>query len=205
MLSLVAQRKADEIGDQLLLLEHSPVITLGRTADPKHLLVDSSELLVQGIELVQCGRGGEITYHGPGQLVAYAIMKLAEGRRDLHRFLRDLEEVVIRSLAAMGVESSRVAGKTGVWISPSQKICSIGVRASSWVTSHGLALNLANTQSGFANIRPCGLDGVEMVNLIEFLPTKPDSIRKLRAGVEHQLILAMQEVFGCSAGVSASI
>lgn len=201
MLSLVAQRKGDEIDDQLLLLEHAPVITLGRTADPKHLLVDSIQLESQGIELVQCGRGGEITYHGPGQLVAYAIMKLSEGRRDLHRFLRDLEEAVILTLAALGVTASRVSGKTGVWISPSQKICSIGVRASSWVTSHGLALNLANTQSGFANIRPCGLDGVEMVNLIDFLPSRPDSVQQLRADVEQRLILAMQEVFGCSAQI----
>jgi lipoyl(octanoyl) transferase len=142
---------------------------------------------------------GEITYHGPGQLVAYAIMKLAEERRDLHRFLRDLEEVVILSLAALGVEASRVSGKTGVWISPFQKICSIGVRASSWVTSHGLALNLADTQSGFAHIRPCGLDGVEMVNLIDFLPSKPASVQELRATAERQLIVAMEKVFGCSA------
>jgi lipoyl(octanoyl) transferase len=199
MLSLVAQRKADEIDDQLLLLEHAPVITLGRTADPKHLLVEPFQLEAQGIDLVQCGRGGEITYHGPGQLVAYAIMKLAEERRDLHRFLRDLEEVVILSLAALGVEASRVSGKTGVWISPFQKICSIGVRASSWVTSHGLALNLADTQSGFAHIRPCGLDGVEMVNLIDFLPSKPASVQELRATAERQLIVAMEKVFGCSA------
>ncbi len=198
MLDLVAQRKLDEIPDQLLLLEHLPVITLGRTADPKHLLVSQSELLSQGIDLVECGRGGEITYHGPGQLVVYAIIKLLEGRRDLHRFLRDLEEVVMLTLARLGVETIRVPGRTGVWISPNHKICSIGVRASSWVTSHGLALNLFNTRAGFENIRPCGLDEVEMVNLIDYLPEAPTTERQLRSQVEQSLLLATQTVFGYS-------
>lgn len=155
--SLVERRKRAEIEDQLLLLEHSPVYTLGRGASLEHLKDPA-------IQPVRSGRGGEITYHGPGQLVAYPILLLEEGRRDLHRYLRDLEQVVIDLCADYDLRAEREAGKTGVWIG-GKKLASIGVRASSWVTSHGVAINYGRDLRGFDAIVPCGLQGVEMISL----------------------------------------
>jgi len=154
---LVQRRKRGEIGDQLLLLEHPPVYTLGRGATLEHLKDP-------GIQPVRSGRGGQITYHGPGQLIAYPILLLEEGRRDLHRYLRDLEQVVMDLCQDYGLPTQRKEGKTGVWCGEG-KLASIGVRASSWVTSHGVALNYGPDLSGFAAIVPCGLQGVEMISL----------------------------------------
>jgi len=154
---LVQQRKRDQIEDQLLLLEHPPVYTLGRGAT-------LDNLRDQSIVPVRTGRGGEITYHGPGQLVAYPILWLEVGRRDLHRYLRDLEQVVMDLCQDYGLPTERKEGKTGVWCGKG-KLASIGVRASSWVTSHGVALNYGLDLSGFEAIIPCGLQGVEMISL----------------------------------------
>lgn len=154
---LVGRRKSDEILDQLILLEHPPVYTLGRGASLENLKDKS-------IQPVRTGRGGEITYHGPGQLVVYPILKLEEEKRDLHRYLRDLEQVVIDLCAEYGQAASRNPGKTGVWIE-GKKLASIGVRASSWVTSHGVAINYGRDLSPFQAIVPCGLQGVEMISL----------------------------------------
>ncbi|MBX3168495.1 MAG: lipoyl(octanoyl) transferase LipB [Candidatus Eremiobacteraeota bacterium] len=158
---LVQRRKHDEIGDQLLLLEHPPVYTLGRGASLENLK-DAR------IQPVHTGRGGEITYHGPGQLIAYPILLLEEGRRDLHRYLRDLEQVVIDLCADYDLRAGREAGKTGVWLD-GKKLASIGVRAASWVTSHGVALNYGQDLTGFDPIVPCGLQGVEMISLSQIL------------------------------------
>ena len=158
---MVGRRKRGEIDDHLLLLEHPPVFTLGRAATLENLHIDPT---TAGIELFRSGRGGQITYHGPGQLVAYPILQLEADRRDLHRYLRDLEQVVIDLCLELGVETQRRQGLTGVWVGP-RKLASIGVRASSWVTSHGLALNYTDDLSGFAGITPCGLQGVEMIGL----------------------------------------
>ena len=155
------QRQRGEIPDQLLLLEHPPVYTLGRGASQEHLHVDPATL---GIPLFRTGRGGQITYHGPGQLVAYPILELEESRRDLHRYLRDLEQVVIDLCQDFAVPCQRRQGLTGVWIG-SQKLASLGVRASRWVTSHGVALNYSDELSGFDGITPCGLQGVTMIGL----------------------------------------
>lgn len=155
--SLVERRKRGEIEDQLLLLEHPPVYTLGRGASLENLRD-------QTVQPVRTGRGGEITYHGPGQLVAYPILLLLDGERDLHRYLRDLEQVVIDLCQDYGLEAGREAGKTGVWLD-GKKLASIGVRASSWVTSHGVAINYGRDLSGFDAIVPCGLQGVEMISL----------------------------------------
>lgn len=159
--NLVQQRKRNEIIDQLILLEHPPVYTLGRGASLDHLL-DTT------IQPFRTTRGGEITYHGPGQLVVYPILLLEEGRRDLHRYLRDLEQVVIDLCGDYQVRAERVAGKTGVWVD-GKKLASIGVRAASWVTSHGVALNYGRDLVGFEAIVPCGLQGVEMIGLSHIL------------------------------------
>lgn len=156
---LVQRRKRDEIEDQLILLEHLPVYTLGRGGS-------LDNLKDKRIQPVRSGRGGEITYHGPGQLVAYPILKLEEQRRDLHRYLRDLEQIVIDICADYQVKAQRNPGKTGVWVDQ-KKLASIGVRASSWVTSHGVAINYGHDLTPFEAIIPCGLQGVEMTSLTQ--------------------------------------
>ena len=128
---LVAARQAGEAPDTLLLLEHPPVITLGRSGETQHLLGSEAELERRGVEFVETDRGGDITFHGPGQIVGYAIVDLAARGRDLHRYLRDLESVVIRALAEFGIVAGRVAGLTGVWVGEA-KVAAIGIRVSLW-------------------------------------------------------------------------
>ncbi len=154
---LVEQRRAGEIPDSLLLLEHPHVITLGSGSRPEHVLYDERERTRRGIELYQTGRGGDVTYHGPGQLVGYPILDLKPDRQDLHRYLRDLEEVLIRTTARFGLEGRRSQGMTGVWVG-GKKLAAIGVRVSSgWITSHGFALNVNTDLSFFDSIVPCGI------------------------------------------------
>jgi lipoyl(octanoyl) transferase len=154
---LVSRRRAGEIPDHLLLLEHPHVITLGTSSDASHVLLDADERRLLGIELFETGRGGDVTYHGPGQLVGYPILDLKPDRRDLHRYVRDLEEALIRSLAVYGIEAGRTEGLTGVWVGD-EKIAAIGVRVSSgWITSHGFALNVSSDLSFFDAIVPCGI------------------------------------------------
>ncbi len=155
---LVEQRKRGEIGDQLLLLQHPDVITLGvRTRnDRSHILESDASLAAQGVEVFETGRGGDVTYHGPGQLVGYPIFDLKPDRCDVHRYVRDLEEVLIRSVAEFGITAGRVAGLTGIWVGQ-EKLAAIGVRISRWVTSHGFALNVNTDLSKFGLIVPCGI------------------------------------------------
>lgn len=158
---LVQQRRDGTIADQLLLLEHPPVITLGVKArnDRSHVLASEEVLRAQGVDMHESGRGGDVTYHGPGQLVGYPILHLDEpARRDVHRYVRDLEEMLIRALAEFGIEASRAPGLTGVWVG-SDKVAAIGVRISRWVTSHGFALNVDTDLSRFDLIVPCGIRG----------------------------------------------
>lgn len=153
---LVADRQADRGRDTLLLLEHPPVYTLGRRADRANLLLDEATLAERGIEVVEVDRGGDITYHGPGQLVGYPILRLA-GTRDVVDYVRALEEVLLRTLAMLGVDARRIDGLTGVWVGE-EKIAAIGVRvASGGVTSHGFALNIDPALSDFTGIVPCGI------------------------------------------------
>jgi lipoyl(octanoyl) transferase len=155
---LVRARKAGEIPDQLLLLQHPPVITLGvRTRnDRSHVLANEDVLSARGVEICETGRGGDVTFHGPGQLVVYPIVDLRPDRCDVHRYVRDLEEVVIRTAAQFGVEAARAPGLTGAWVGR-DKIAAIGVRISRWITSHGFALNVNTDLSHFDLIVPCGI------------------------------------------------
>ena len=149
-------RLSGKIHDVVLLNEHNHVYTLGRTADPDHLLADDQELKERGVDVFRIDRGGDVTYHGPGQLVVYPILNLSPARCDVHRFLRDLEEVVIRTLSGYAIAGRRDPDFTGVWAG-SQKICAIGVRVSHWITMHGFALNVNTDLSFFDRIIPCGI------------------------------------------------
>jgi lipoyl(octanoyl) transferase len=154
---LVRQRRAGEVPDTLLLLEHPHVITLGSGSHGENVLVTPEERAARGIELFDTGRGGDVTYHGPGQLVGYPIFDLKPDRQDLHRYLRDIEEALIGVLADFGLSGGRKEGLTGVWVDD-RKIAAIGVRVSSgWITSHGFALNVATDLSMFGTIIPCGI------------------------------------------------
>jgi lipoyl(octanoyl) transferase len=153
---LVAERQSGTVPDTLLLLEHDPVFTLGRNARREHLLLPEPRLREMGFDLFEVGRGGDVTYHGPGQAVGYPILELAPDRRDVHRYVRDLEEVMIRTCRDFGVETRRISGLTGVWIADA-KVGAIGVRIARWVTSHGFALNVDPDLSHFRHIVACGI------------------------------------------------
>jgi len=154
---LASRRRVGDIPDQLLLLEHPHVLTLGSSSREEHVLLSPAELERRGIETFAVGRGGDVTYHGPGQLVGYPILSLSPDRKDLHRYLRDLEEVLILTLAHFGIPAFREEGLTGVWCAGG-KVAAIGVRVSSgWITSHGFALNVDPDLSYFSSIVPCGI------------------------------------------------
>lgn len=176
----VARRQADEIPDTLLVLEHSPVITLGIRARKEHLLIEPEVLARQGIEVHPTPRGGDITYHGPGQLVFYPVMKLAGDEADAHAFVGKLEEIAIRTAADFGVEAYRRKGKTGVWTG-SGKLAAIGVRFKKWVSSHGMSFNVSVDLGGFSPIVPCGLHGEKVTSLKAILGDACPAIRDVRA------------------------
>jgi lipoate-protein ligase B len=165
---LVVRRIADEIPDTLLLLEHEPVVTLGRVARAEHVLVDRERLAQMGVEIHDTDRGGDVTYHGPGQVVGYPIVDLNGLRRDVKWYLEQLEEVMIRTCARYGVEAARRPGMTGAWVG-SEKIGAIGVRVERWVTSHGFAFNVATDLRSFGLIVPCGLQGEGVTSLSALL------------------------------------
>jgi lipoyl(octanoyl) transferase len=156
--ALVDQRRAGEVGDLLLLVEHPHVITLGVRGDGgrSHIVASQEQLVSGGVEVYETGRGGDVTYHGPGQLVGYPIIDLRPDRCDVHRYVRDLEEVLIRTASDFGIHADRVQGLTGVWVGR-EKLAAIGVRLSRWITSHGFALNVATDLDYFNLIVPCGI------------------------------------------------
>jgi lipoyl(octanoyl) transferase len=182
---LVTERQAGRITDTLLLLEHDPVFTLGRNARAEHVLVSEGALRERGFEIFECGRGGDVTYHGPGQLVGYPILDLSPDRCDVHRYVRDLEEVMIRTCADFGLGGAarRIKGLTGCWVGD-QKIGAIGVRIARWVTSHGLAFNVANDLAPFSMIVPCGIRGCAVTSLERLLrrPVALDDVADRLAG-----------------------
>ena len=161
---LAEMRQHDDIPDQFLLLEHPPVITLGRGGDPKNLLASTDTLRRERVRFFETTRGGDITYHGPGQLVGYPILHLGEGNRDVRRFVTKLEEVLIRTVAEYGITATRVDGKRGIWVG-NEKIAAIGVRIARWVTSHGFALNVNTNLEHFRLITPCGLQGTGVTSI----------------------------------------
>jgi lipoyl(octanoyl) transferase len=170
---LVVSRRADG-PDTLLLLEHPPVVTLGRRSDPGHVLLDRKQLEQRGIELFETGRGGDVTYHGPGQLVGYPVLQLPADRRDAHRYLRDLEQALIETVSSYGVEAGRVEGLTGVWVG-NEKLAAIGVRLNTgWITSHGFALNVSIDLESFESIVPCGIENRGVTSLGKLLGRAPE-------------------------------
>jgi lipoyl(octanoyl) transferase len=182
---LVTARRDDAVPDTLLVLEHPPVITLGRAADPDNVVADEPELARRGIEVHDCGRGGDVTYHGPGQLIGYPIVRLGEDRRDAHRYLRDLEQALIDAVAELGVEAARVPGLTGIWVGD-EKLAAIGVRLSAgWITSHGFALNVCPDLSAFTTIVPCGIRGRGVTSLAHLTGNEIDLQRVAEITAPH--------------------
>jgi lipoyl(octanoyl) transferase len=188
--ALVEERRAGLVPDLLLLVEHPPVLTLGVKGDGgrSHILVRPEALAARGIEVFETGRGGDITYHGPGQIVGYPIIDLNPDRRDVHRYVRDLEEVLIRTAGGFGISATRVPGLTGVWVGQ-DKLAAIGVRISRWVTSHGFALNVSTDLTHFDLIIPCGIADRGVTSMARLGSTA--SVRE----VEDRLVEQVCQVF----------
>jgi lipoate-protein ligase B len=205
-LSLIEKRRNEEIDDVLLLLEHPPTFTMGRSGKTEHLLLSQEELKKRGIHFEVISRGGDITYHGPGQLVGYPILDLDKFNRDVHQYLRGIEEVIIRALGDFEIKAERIKGFTGVWVggapntlplyrypSPGrEKIASIGVGIKNWITYHGFALNVNTDLSYFDMMIPCGIQGVKMTSMKKFLGMA-ENIEM--ADVETSVIGAFSKVF----------
>jgi lipoyl(octanoyl) transferase len=180
----VTQRKAGAIPDTLLLLEHPHVYTLGRNAHRENVLVSPTFLRLRGAEVFETDRGGDVTYHGPGQLVGYPILDLTHHRRDIAWFMRSLEEVFIRVAADYGFQARRVAGATGVWVG-NEKLVAMGVHISRWVTSHGFAFNVNTDLRYFDWIVPCGLRDKGVTSLEKLLSRLVDLAEVAERVIEH--------------------
>jgi lipoyl(octanoyl) transferase len=179
---LVEMRQNEELADQLLLLEHPPVITLGRGGRVENLLATPQALAANGVRFFETTRGGDITYHGPGQLVGYPIVHLGEGRRDVRRYVTNVEEVLIRTVGEFGIVATREEGKRGIWVG-NDKIAAIGVRIARWVTSHGFALNVNTDLEHFRLITPCGLQGTGVTSIARLTgqPLEVENVRTIVA------------------------
>src|SRR5712691_12732446 len=199
---MVAARKAsldsaadqDAMGDVLLLCEHSPVITHGRNGKREHLLVSEQVLRQKGVAYFETSRGGDITYHGPGQIVGYPILHLGAIRRDVVWYVRMLEETMIRATAELGITAERIAGKTGIWVravGAEEKLGAIGVHLSRWVTSHGFAYNVSTDLRYFDLIVPCGIAGRKATSLEKLLGR---SVK--REEIAPRIAKYLGEVFG---------
>jgi len=188
--ALVEDRRAGRVGDLLLLVEHPPVLTVGARADAgrSHILSTPEALAARGIDVYETGRGGDITYHGPGQIVGYPIIDLRPDRCDVHRYVRDLEEVLMRVAEDFGVEPSRVRGLTGVWVG-NDKLAAIGVRIARWITSHGFAFNVTTDLASFDLIVPCGIADRGVTSLARL------GCAATCADVEGRLVARFGEVF----------
>jgi lipoyl(octanoyl) transferase len=190
-LALVEDRQRNRVPDVLLLLQHPHVLTLGVRNDGgrRHILASEDQLAARGVEIHESGRGGDVTYHGPGQVVGYPIVDLRPDRCDVHRYVRDLEEVLIRTAADFGVVAERVEGLTGAWVGR-EKLAAIGVRISRWVTSHGFAFNVTTDLTYFDLIVPCGIADRGVTSLERLLGRQLDSYV-----VEGRLVSNFCEVF----------
>ncbi len=198
--ALVEDRKAGRIDDLLLLVEHPHVLTLGVRGDGgrAHILAAPDALAARGIEVFETGRGGDVTYHGLGQIVGYPILDLRPDRCDVHRYVRDIEEVLIRTAGDYGLEAGRIQGLTGVWVGD-EKLAAIGVRISRWVTSHGFAFNVTTDLSYFNLIVPCGISDRGVTSLEKLLGRDVD-----RAQVEDRIVRHFCDVFERSEVACAS-
>lgn len=196
--SLVEDRRAGRVEDLLLLLEHPHVLTLGVRGDGgrSHILATSDTLGARGVEIHETGRGGDITYHGPGQIVGYPIVDLQPDRCDVHRYVRDIEEVLIRTAADYGVEARRVEGLTGAWVGR-DKLAAIGVRIGRWITSHGFAFNVTTDLEYFNLIVPCGLPDRGVTSLARLLGRPVD-----RVEVEDRIVAHFGAVFARAPSVT---
>ena len=185
-LAQVDVRKTGAGADTLMLVEHPHVITVGRSQKAK-----ANVLAAGDVDVIEIERGGDVTYHGPGQLVAYPIVLLADGERDLHRFLRNLEEAVIRTLATVGLDAGREPGATGVWLDGRaggrKKICSMGIACRRWVTFHGLALNVSTDLGYFQRINPCGFDATVMTSIAAELDGPAPPMATIKATLAREL------------------
>ena len=167
--TLYNARRYNKINDTILLLEHPHTFTIGKTGSMDHLLLNENQLSDENIYFSKIDRGGDITYHGPGQIVAYPILDMNNHYKDLHRYLRDLEQVIINTLNSYNVDAGRTEGLTGVWVNGA-KICAIGVKVSRWITMHGLAFNHNPDLSFFKKIIPCGITDKPVCSLAQLLP-----------------------------------
>jgi lipoyl(octanoyl) transferase len=187
---ILAAKQARALPDVLITNEHYPVYTLGKTGDKDHLLLSDEELTIKGISYYPIDRGGDLTYHGPGQIVAYPIFDLNNYYKDTHRFLRDLEETVILTLKEYGIESGRDEQFTGVWVGE-EKICAIGIKVSRWITMHGLAFNVNTDLDYFNSIIPCGIFHKGVTSMEKILGSKQDMNQ-----VTAKLVQNFMKVFG---------
>jgi lipoate-protein ligase B len=185
-----ARRRGDSATDCLFLLEHTPVYTLGRTADPANILLDDEARAARGIDLVKTARGGDATYHGPGQLVGYPVFKIGMDPRRVLPYVSAVEDAVLRAVARFGVPGARDRRNRGVWVG-NAKLAAIGVRISGGVTTHGFALNVSTDLSAYGGIVPCGLRDAEVTSLANLLPATP-SMDDVKAAI----VEAFLEVFG---------
>ena len=186
----VARRRLGEIEDSCFMAEHPAVFTIGRTGKRENLLVSESELSIAGIEVIGVDRGGDITFHGPGQLLIYPIIDLKGKARDLHRYLRDLEELGLRILSGYAIRGQRIKEKTGIWVGKA-KIASIGVAARDWVTYHGISINVNIDLRYFSMIHPCGMKGIEVTSLGVLLSRNVAMREVKERALEH-----LKDVFG---------
>lgn len=186
---LVAAKLTSDLPDILMLLEHNPVITLGRRGNRQYIRASPEALKVEGINIYHVERGGEVTYHGPGQIVGYPILNLRNWRRDISWYIFNLEEVLIRTLGDFGIEATRNRLNRGAWVGNS-KIASIGVAITRWVTYHGFSLNVSPNMNHYSLITPCGLDGIEVTSLRKLLGKEPDHAR-VKDGISQHF----QQVF----------
>jgi lipoyl(octanoyl) transferase len=191
---LVEERRADGVPDLLLLLEHPPVITLGVRSEiaRANVVATNARLAALGIAVHETGRGGDVTYHGPGQIVGYPILDLRPDRCDVHKYVRDLEEVMIRTCADYGVTAGRVTGLTGAWVGDA-KIGAIGIRISRWITSHGFAFNVSTNLDHFTLIVPCGISDRGVTSL-EKVTQRPISMREVEDTIVHRFADVFERV-----------
>ena len=199
----VAQRKAAEIPDSLLLLEHPHVYTLGRNAKREHLLVSPERLISLKAQVFETNRGGDITYHGPGQLVGYPIFDLTQHRRDISWYMRSLEEVFMSVAADYGVRAIRIPGAAGVWVGDA-KLVAMGVHVSRWVTSHGFAFNVNTDLDYFDWIVPCGLRDKGVTSLEKILGHRVEMDEVIERVIDHFARTFGFETFRCRAGLPMS-